>query len=411
MKILFIHQDIPGQFEPLIRALLDEGGHEVRGLGKHFKPHFETRMPGLQLAFYPVPSPPATVEGVSDDTLKALATGRQVALCLARWQAQGYRPDIIVSNIGFGEAIHLREVYPDTPVLAYCEYYFHTRNSNADFGRAAPLSLEDRCLIHNGNITPLLGMTAMDMGVSPTLWQKNLFPAEFRRKISVIHEGVDTVRLCPDESATVTLPNGQVLDRSMPVVTYATRNLEPYRGFDVFMQAVEKLCRRRRDCRFLIAGGDEISYSPPLPAGETYRQRLLKQCAIDLNRVHFVGRRTYEDYIRILQVSAVHVYLTYPFVLSWSLLESMSVGCVIVASDTAPVREVIQDERNGFLVPFFSAGQLADRIEAVLDHPTRCRAIGLQARQDVVSGYDRSHALARYRDLIDRLVQTGTARH
>ncbi len=409
MKILFIHQDIPGQFEPLIRALLDEGGHEVRGLGKHFKPHFETRMPGLQLAFYQTLPISLGVEGIPDDTLRALATGRQVVRCLARWYDQGYRPDLIVSNIGFGEAIYLREVYPDTPVLAYCEYYFHTRNSNADFGRAAPLSLDNRCLIHNVNITPLLGMTAMDAGISPTVWQKNLFPAEFRRKINVIHEGVDTVRLCPDESVTVTLPNGRTLDRSTPIITYATRNLEPYRGFDVFMQAVEKLCQRRQDCQFIIAGGDEISYSPPLPAGETYRQRSMKQCDIDPDRVHFVGRRAYEDYLGILQVSAVHVYLTYPFVLSWSLLESMSVGCVIVGSDTAPVRELIQDGRNGFLVPFFSAGALANRIESVLDHPTRRRAVGLQARQDIVIGYDRRHSLVRYRDLIDRLVQTGKA--
>jgi len=410
MKILFIHQEIPGQFEPLIQSLLAEGGHAVRGLGLHFKPHFATApIPGLQLDFYPPPPPPVALAGVPEDTLRALATGRQVADCLARWHDEGYRPDVIVSNIAFGEAIYLREVYPDTPVLGYCEYYFHARDSDADFGLSTPLSLANRCFVHTANLTPLLGLTVMDMGVSPTHWQKSLFPPEFHRKISVIHEGVDTERLCPDQAATVTLPGGRVLDRSTPIVTYATRNLEPYRGFDIFMRAVETLCRRRRDCQFIIAGGDEISYSPALPPGETYRQRMLNELDIDLSRVHFVGHRPYADYIRILQVSSVHVYLSYPFVLSWSLLESMAVGCVIVGSDTAPVRELLQDGRNGWLVRFFADGQLADRIEAVLDHPTGWRSLGLQARADVQAGYERRRTLHYCRNLIDTLVRSGTA--
>ncbi len=407
MKILFIHQDIPGQFEPLIQSLLAEGGHAVRGLGLHFRPHFATApIPGLQLDFYPPPPPSPTPDGVPPEAVQALATGRQVADCLARWQNEGYCPDVIVSNIAFGEAIYLREVYPHTPILGYCEYYFHSRDSNADFGRTSPLSLASRCLVQTANLTPLLGMTAMDLGVSPTHWQKNLFPPEFHRKISVIHEGVDTERLCPDAAATVTLPGGQVLDRSTLIVTYATRNLEPYRGFDVFMRAVEKLCRRRQDCQFIIAGGDEISYSPALPPGETYRQHLLNELDIDPNRVHFVGRRPYADYIRILQVSSVHVYLSYPFVLSWSLPESMAAGCVIVGSDTAPVRELLQDGRNGWLVSFFADGHLADRIEAVLDHPTGWRSLGVQARADVQAGYERRDTLRHYRALIHRVIES-----
>lgn len=389
-----------------MQSLLDEGGHEVRGLGKHFRPHFATGMPGAQLEFYPAIEEPAALEWVPEDTIRALATGRRVADCLARWHAQGYRPDLIFSNIGFGEAIYLREVYPDTPILAYCEFYFHGQNGASDFGKSDPLPLDYRCLIRTTNITPLMGMMSMDMGITPTLWQKSLFPAEFRRKITVIHEGVDTERLCPDESATVTLPNGCTLDRSIPIVTYATRNLEPCRGFDVFMRAVDQLCRRRQDCQFIIAGGDEVSYSARLPSGETYRQRMLQELYIDPDRVHFVGRRPYEDYIRILQVSAVHVYLTYPFVLSWSLLESMSAGCVIVGSDTAPVRELIQDGRNGWLVHFFSDRQLADRIESVLDHPTRWRTLGRQARSDIQAGYDRRNTLTRYRDLIHTMIQS-----
>lgn len=400
MKLLFIHQDIPGQFEPLIQALIDEGGHELRGLGLHFKPHFVSRMPGLQLEYYPPVQLTAEAGETPHDTLQALATGRRVASRLAEWKAHGYEPDIIFCNIGFGESLYIREVFPETPLLGYCEYYFHTRNSNADFVSSSPLTLNDRCLIHTANLTPLLSLVGMDMGICPTVWQKHLFPAEFQRKIRVIHEGVDTGSLKPHAAVEVSLPDGRVLTRATPVVTYATRNLEPYRGFDKFLHAVERICHRRSDCHFIIAGGDEISYSPALPQGETYRQRLLRELDIDHSRVHFVGHRPYAEYVKILQISAVHVYLTFPFVLSWSLLEAMSTACVIVGSDTAPVRELIRDGQNGFLVDFFSPQQLADRIESILDHPTGYRSLGLQARLDIQMDYDRQQSLARYRELM-----------
>jgi glycosyltransferase involved in cell wall biosynthesis len=224
-----------------------------------------------------------------------------------------------------------------------------------------------------------MSLDASDWGVAPTRWQQKQFSAAHAKRMSVIHDGIDTDVVTPSASA-----NGEEL------VTYVARNLEPYRGFHVFMRAIPEIQKRRPKARILIVGGDDVSYSPRLPAGETYRARLLREIEgkADLSRVHFVGKIPYQAYLNVLRRSSVHVYLTYPFVLSWSLLEAMSAGCLVVGSRTPPVEEVIRDGENGLLVDFFSTEQIADTVAHALEHRKELQPLRERARGTVIERYD-----------------------
>ena len=190
------------------------------------------------------------------------------------------------------------------------------------------------------------------------------------------------------------------------VVTYVARNLEPYRGFPVFMRAVEEICRRRPKAHVLIVGADGVSYGRSLPDGQTYREKALSEVEIDPARVHFLGRLSYEQYLKVLQVSAVHVYLTYPFVLAWSMLEAMASECLIVGSETAPVKEVIRDGENGLLVDFYDHLAIADRIDEVLDHEDRMADIRTRARRTIVRGYGLDKCLRDQIRMVESLAES-----
>src|SRR5439155_7868886 len=211
----------------------------------------------------------------------------------------------------------------------------------------------------------------------PTLWQQSRFPRVYRPGIRVIHDGIDTDRVTP----------GRPQDE---LITYVSRNLEPYRGFHTFVRAIPEIQRRRPKARIVIVGGDEVSYSPRLPTGETYRARLLRELEgkIDLSRVHFVGKLPYSDYVSVLRSSSVHVYLTYPFVLSWSLIEALSAGCLVVASRTPPVEEAIRHGENGLLTDFFSTEEIAASVDEALKG--RHEHLREAARRTAVEGYDLS---------------------
>ena len=203
----------------------------------------------------------------------------------------------------------------------------------------------------------------------------------------------------PDPRQMLTLPDGTVLTKEMEVITYTARGLEPYRGFHVFMRAVEEICRRRPNCHIVITGGDEVRYGKRLPEGQSYREKMLKEVSIDERRVHFLGLVPYDTHLRTLQVSSAHIYLTVPFVLSWSMIEAMAAQCVIIGSATPPVEEVIEDGRNGFLVDFFSPKGIADRVDEVLEHSERMAHLGEAARRDVVERYNVRDKIGEYQGL------------
>lgn len=325
--------------------------------------------------------------------------GQAVARGLLDLRKKGFAPDLVFAHIGWGEALYVKDIFPDAPLIGYCEFYYHARGVDVGFDPEYPSSMDDLFRVRTLNATQLLTLSSIDAGVSPTRWQKSLFPDAFQEKIRVIHEGLDTQRVKPDGKASLTLPDGTTLTKDTEVVTYTARGLEPYRGFHIFMRAAEEICRRRPNCHIVITGGDAVCYGQKLPRGQSHRERLLKEVEIDHRRVHFMGIVPYDIHLKALQISSCHVYLTVPFVLSWSMLEAMATESVVIGSATPPVEEVIKDGENGLLVDFFSPQGIAERVDEVLDHPRRMRQIGARARTDVAEQYDVKKSLTVYDDL------------
>jgi len=396
MNILFIHQNFPGQFRHIALSLAREDKHHILCLCEEHAPS----LPGIEKVVYK-PSRKGTpkIHGYVAELEAHVIRGQEVARALLSLKQKGYKPDIIVAHMGWGEALYPKDIYPEATLITFFEFFYHAEGADVGFDPEYPSTLNDRLRIRTKNATNLLSLHAADIGISPTAWQRSLYPVEFHSKLRLIHEGINTDIAVPDAKACITLPSGLQLTKKDEVITYVSRNLEPYRGFHIFMRAVEIICQRRPDCHVIIVGGDEVSYGRKLPAGETYRRQMLKEVSINPARVHFLGKIPYAQYLKVLQVSSAHVYLTIPFVLSWSMLEAMSAGCVVIGSATPPVQEVIEHEVNGLLVDFFSPQQIADMANKVFDDKTRLVRIGKNARKTILRNFNLQAGIDGYRKL------------
>ena len=380
MRLLFVHQNFPGQFRHLA-AHCAGAGHQVLALGERANVVRQAQPAGVRLLGYEPRNRPPEPDPMQAPAAKAIARGEAVAAAALQLRRAGFRPDVVLAHIGWGEAIFLKDVFPEARVLLHCEFYYRRSGGDMGFDPEFPPSARSLLRLRVMNAPLLMALEASDLGISPTRWQQQQFPAAYAERIEVVHEGIDTGLAAPAPE------DGRGEEE---LVTFVARNLEPYRGFHVFMRAIPEIQRRRPKARIVIVGGDEVSYSPRLPAGETYRDRLLRelQGRIDLSRVQFTGRLPYADYLALLRRSSAHVYLTYPFVLSWSLLEAMSAGCLVVASRTPPVEEVITDGRNGLLFDFFSTEGLAAAVDEALRRREDFEALRINARRTVLERYD-----------------------
>lgn len=410
MRVLFVHQNFPGQYLHLAPALAARGD-EVTALTieQHGPP-----LPGVRVVRYETKRGSSqAIHPWAADIETKIIRGEAAARAATALRAQGYLPDVICAHPGWGEALFLKDVFPDARMLSFIEFYY--RADGADFGFDPEFTEEEltgRCRLRMKNANSLLSLEAADWCVSPTRWQASTVPEPYRSRFSVIHDGIDTDRVRPDPRARIDLAKaGLTLRPGGEVITFVNRNLEPYRGFHVFMRALPEIQRRRPRAITLIVGGDEVSYGRRLPEGQTWRQRMLAEVGdrLDMSRVRFLGRIAYPDFLAMLQVSAVHIYLTYPFVLSWSMLEAMAAGCAVVASATAPVEEVIRDGDNGLLVDFFSTAGIAEAVDRVLSDPSRMAGLRVRARRTIIAGYDlRRICLPRHIALVDALAAGST---
>ncbi len=401
MRILFVHQNMPAQYAHLAAHYAADPRNEVVFLTRRK----DIEMPGVRTVRYDLSRQPRTDAHHYVKFLdEHLLFGQAVVRALVGLKNAGFRPDIICAHSGWGEAMFLKDVYPDTPLLVYAEYYYRGRGADVGFETDREVDLDIVCRSRARNTHMLVSLEAADWAVTPTLWQWQQQPAAYRPRISVIHDGIRTQVCTPDRDVQLPLPNGAVLTRDDEVVTYLSRNLEPYRGFDRFMRALPELLKRRPKAHVLLVGGDEVSYGGLPGDFRSWREKLLAEVKIDPHRVHFLGRVPYDYYMRVLQVSRVHTYLTYPFVLSWSMLESMSMGCCLVASATPPVQEVLRDGETGALVDYFDGRALVDRICSLLDDPETRERYSAAARDYIIKNYDlETVCLPKQVELIERV--------
>lgn len=373
-RVIFVHQNLPGQFKHLLAYCAASDAFEVAVIGEKRRvlANFPRAMRGVSFHVYEVMEiPRGRIPVELWTTTNAMRRGRAVALCMQNLRDAGFRPEVIYGHPGWGDMLHARDVFPKARIVNYGEFYFNRDGQDLNFDPEFQSDATDVYRVRTDNMTQLVSLVDSDACISPTQWQRSRYPEVLRQQITVIHDGIDLDVVKPDPVARLTLPQfALALDRSVPVVTYVSRNLEPYRGFHVFMRSLPEILKTLPNAQVLIVGGDEVSYSRRLSRKRTYRETMLAELGarLDLSRVHFLGRVSYAQYLRILQVSRVHVYLTYPFVLSWSMLEAMAAGALIVGSNTAPVQEVIEHGVNGYLVDFFSPQALADAVcRACLD--------------------------------------------
>jgi glycosyltransferase involved in cell wall biosynthesis len=396
MKLLLIHQNFPGQFRHLVQDLQQSAEHELLAIGRDTAPG----LPGVELLRY-APRRRASTQThpylISYED--AVLHGQQVLRVLLERKAQGYAPDVILAHPGWGETLFSKEAFPAARLVHFCEYYYHGQGADAGFDPEFPLSIDGAARIRARNAMHLLNLEQCDAGITPTHWQHGLHPAAYRDKITVVHEGVDVETLRPDPQASVRLASGALLEAGQPIVTYVARNLEPLRGFHVFMRAARQILAGHPGCRIVVVGGDSVSYGNRPADARNWRAKMLAETGIDTGRVHFLGQIPHALYLKVLQVSAAHVYLTYPFVLSWSMLEAMAAGCLLVGSDTAPVREVLRDGENGHLVDFFDVQGLAHKVLEVLHSPQRQIPLRAKARE-TAARYGVRRGVEAYRSLL-----------
>lgn len=392
MKILFIHQNFPGQFKFLAPALAGQGHHVTAMTMQKVD---VTQWQGVQLVPYTATrgTTPNVHPWASDFETKTIR-GEACFRAALQLRAQGYVPDVIIAHHGWGESLFLKDVWPEARLGIYCEFFYHPQGADVGFDPEFPATdVGDVCRLRLKNFNNLLHFEVADAGISPTHWQASTFPEPFRSKITVVHDGIDTQAVAPNPAVSLTLGGNLVLTGQDEIVTFVNRNLEPYRGYHIFMRSLPELLKRRPNARVLIVGADDVSYGARAPQGQKWRDIFANEVraqisAADWSRVHFLGHIPYPQFIALLQLSTVHVYLTYPFVLSWSLLEAMSAGCAIVASDTQPLHEAIKHDETGRLVNFFDVAALTSEVCALLGDPAARKHLGANARAFAQANYD-----------------------
>lgn len=406
VKFLFVHQNFPGQFLHLIRHLVESRQHEIVFItepnanvinGVRKVPY---RKPGL-------PSPECHLGARElDGGLRRADAVFQVASNL---QSLGFEPDIIIGHHGWGEMLSLVDVWPRAPIYGYFEFYYNPERADVGFDPEFPNNPLDYPRIRAKNAINHIALNLGQYGHSPTRWQWSTYPDWAQKKIDLLWEGVD-LDICRPDAAQRRRPltiGGMTVKPTDTLVTYVSRDLEPYRGFHTMMRTLPALQKARKDLKVIMVGSDGVSYGVMPPEGGTWRERMMKEVGsgIDMERVAFPGRVSYPDYLSLMKRSDAHVYLTYPFVASWSLRESLALGCAVVGSDTQPVQEFIQHGETGLLTSFFDQNALATTVLDLLEDKSLNARLRSNARAYAEKNLAMADYIAAYRAAIERIAQ------
>jgi glycosyltransferase involved in cell wall biosynthesis len=395
MKILVLHQNFPGQFAHLIRSWSNRAGWTVRGIGRD-------TAPGLSGFAHLLRYAPGRQWGASGHpylrTLQAaVAQGQAAARVMQQLKISGFRPDVILAHPGWGESLYAKDVFPDARLVHLCEWYYSGDGVDVNFDPEFPDTAVDHSRLLTSNALHALNLTQCDVGIAPTEWQRGRHPDIFQSRMHVQHEGIATHSLAPDPQASVTLGHGLTLRAGDPVVTMIARHLEPHSGIHIFMRALERIQQANPRCHALIVGSDEVGHSRlPVPPFENWREYLQQTVKLDPARTHFIGKVPHAQMVKVMQVSAAHVCLSYPRAISSTLLEAMACGAPLIAANTAPVREVLWHQSNAHLINFFDVADLSRTVLHCLNEPQAQQPLREQAYRDVqryslddgLSGYE-----------------------
>ena len=397
MRILFVDSQLPGHFRHLPGYLAAQGGHDVAFL------HQDAVIavwPGVRsVPFGNVRLPRDTTNPLLRVYESAVLGGRSAFRAASELAAEGFVPDVIVAFTGWGPPMFLREVFPGARIIAYNDWYNWPTDSAFDFFPERPLTFGRAARVHLSNASTLMELADADWLMVTTRWQLAQFPLVFWPRASVLHDGIDTELFSPGPS--VGLRTASIDLRGVEeLVTYATRGMEPYRGFEQFLRAVQILQRQRPRCHVVVAGTEGTYYSWKAPDGASWKDHLLPQLDLDLSRIHFTGALSQEQMVQLLRASSAHVYLSAPYLPSWSLFEAMATGCIVVASDTGPVREAIDPDVHGLLVDFFDVDALAARLQDALERRSELSVMGVRGRQRIVDRYSLPSVLPRQAQLL-----------
>lgn len=401
MKFLFSHRNFPAQFRHILIELSKDPSNEIVFITGTKN---DVQFPRVKKYEYKLKREvPENCHRYLRGFEESVIHGQSAAEVAIGLKRKGFKPDVIYAH-PWGNSLYFKDIFPDTPLINFCEWYYKAENSDIDFS-GEKINEDRKAKTRTMNAQLLLDMIACDKGICPTHWQKSQFPKDFHHKIEVLHDGIDTDYFTPNPDAVLKIPNTDIeLTAKDEVVTYATRGMEPYRGFPQFMEAAEKLLKRRPNVHIVIGGEDRVCYGAKLAKG-SYKQMMLDKLDLDMSRVHFTGGLPYMEYKKLLQISSAHVYLTYPFVLSWSMLEAMSCGCCIIGSKTPPVEEVIKDGENGILVDFFDVDALTDRVSYVLDNKDKIQDIRQNARNTIIDKYNLKKLLPKHIKIITTMAK------
>lgn len=400
MKILLVHQNFPGQFRGLAPALV-AAGHQVHALSMRKEDH----LIGIKNFQYSLSRQLGKdTHPWLRNTEAAVIRGMAAAEAAANI-AKKVGVDLVLGHTGWGEMLFLRQAIPQARILGFNELYYQYQGGDVNFDPEFPASIESAKRLQVRNMHLASSLMSCDEAITPTKWQAQTFPPELRANMHVIHDGIRTDILLPNSEATVRLRREDLtLKKGDEIITFINRNLEPMRGYHQFMRALPQILSERPKARVIIVGGDAVSYGAPLDDKQNYKQKYLHEVKgrLDISRVHFVGRVPYDTLTSLLKISAAHVYLTVPFVLSWSMMEAMSLGALVIGSDTAPVKELIQHGQNGLLVDFFNPQQLASTVCDALANQESFSSMRKAARKTIIKKYDFNKiCLPRYLKLIE----------
>ena len=397
MKILFSHNNFPGQYRRLAGYISGMKGVKAATIT------LETNQNTFaipRVPFKPHREPKADMHPAVVGVERAVLMGQAAYKSLLDMKNKNGAPDIILAHSGWGASLFFKDVFPDAKLLNYYEWYYHCHNGDGEFIERKRYDANAEIRIRMKNTAILHDLAAQDWGQCPTQFQKSRFPEIFQNHISVLHDGVDTEFFSPQKGATIDVGNGKILTEKDEVISYVARGMEDYRGFPQFMEAVSKLQKIRPNLHVVILGSDRVAYGNQLPSGKGLKEPMLEKYKFDHERLHFMGLQPLNFLRDMFRITKAHIYLTAPFVLSWSMLEAMGTGALIVGSDTEPVRELITDGENGLLVDFWNTEALVDRVVSVLENPGEYEHLGHSARNRIVNHYAKADLLPKYWQMI-----------